>query len=71
MSNKMNASRREFLRKASLMSVVGSAGAPFALNLLTMGSAAAQSSDYKAIVCLFMSGGNDQANTVLATDSTS
>lgn len=71
MTEKMNASRREFLRKASLMSVVGSAGAPFALNLLTMGSAAAQATDYKAIVCLFMAGGNDQANTVLATDSTS
>lgn len=71
MTKELNASRREFLRKASMLSVVGSAGAPFALNLLTMGSAAAQATDYKAIVCLFMSGGNDQANTVLATDTTS
>jgi uncharacterized protein (DUF1501 family) len=55
-----------------MMSVVGTAGAPFALNLLTMGAAAAQTtSDYKAIVCLFMSGGNDHANMVLATDPTS
>lgn len=70
MTTKPNASRREFLRAASMMSMVGSAAAPFALNLATIGAAAAQSapSDYKAIVCLFMSGGNDHGNTVLATD---
>jgi uncharacterized protein (DUF1501 family) len=72
MTKSTNASRREFLRAASMMSVVGAAGAPFALNLLTMGAAAAQTtSDYKAIVCLFLAGGNDQANTVLATDPAS
>ncbi|MES2069726.1 MAG: DUF1501 domain-containing protein [Pseudomonadota bacterium] len=73
MPTKPNASRREFLRMASALSVVGTAGAPFALNLATMGSAAAQTapSDYKALVCLFMFGANDHANTVLATDSTS
>ncbi|NEX61667.1 DUF1501 domain-containing protein [Noviherbaspirillum galbum] len=74
MTKKINASRREFLRAASLMSVVGASGAPFALNLMTMAAASAQTapqSDYKAIVCLFFSGGNDHANTVLATDPTS
>lgn len=72
MTRKLNASRREFLRTASLLSVVGASSAPFALNLLTMGAAAAQSAlDYKAIVCLFFNGGNDHANTVLATDPTS
>lgn len=72
MTTKPNASRRQFLRAASLMSMAGTAGAPFALNLLTMGAAAAQTAgDYKAIVCLFLSGGNDHFNTVLATDPTS
>ncbi|RJF98159.1 DUF1501 domain-containing protein [Noviherbaspirillum saxi] len=72
MSRKIDASRRNFLRNASVMSLVGASGVPFALNLLTMGAAAAQTtSDYKAIVCLFLSGGNDHANTVLATDPTS
>ena len=73
MTRKINASRREFLRAASLMSVVGAAGAPFAFNLAAMSTAAAQTApgDYKAIVCLFLSGGNDHANTVLATDTTS
>ncbi|MFZ6645370.1 DUF1501 domain-containing protein [Undibacterium sp. TJN25] len=72
MSNKPNASRREFLRMASALSVAGTA-APFALNLAAMGSAAAQTApgDYKAIVCLFLFGANDHANTVLATDSSS
>jgi uncharacterized protein (DUF1501 family) len=72
MTRKINASRREFLRAASVMSVAGASAAPFALNLLTMGAASAQTaSDYKAIVCLFLAGGNDHANTVLATDPTS
>lgn len=73
MTNKINASRREFLRMSSMLSAVGVAGAPFALNLATVASAAAQNAPggYKALVCLFMFGANDHANTVLATDSTS
>jgi uncharacterized protein (DUF1501 family) len=66
------ATRREFLRKASILSgSVGAAGVPLALNLATIGSAVAQTADYKAIVCLFMYGGNDAANMVLPTDATS
>lgn len=68
------ASRRAFLRTASVLGgSIASAGAPFALNLATLGTAAAQTagSDYKALVCLFLFGGNDSANMVLPTDSTS
>jgi len=67
------ASRREFLRRASILSgSVGSAGLPFALNMATMGAAVAQTAgDYKAIVCLFMYGGNDSANMVLPWDDAS
>lgn len=66
------ASRREFLRKASILSgSVGAAGTPLALNLAAMGSAVAQTADYKAIVCLFLYGGNDAANMVLPTDTAS
>ncbi len=73
---KVNASRRQFLRVSSALSAagaLGSASLPFAVNLAAMGSAAAQSSpgDYKALICLFMYGANDHANTVLATDSAS
>jgi uncharacterized protein (DUF1501 family) len=64
------ASRRLFMRQSSALSLVAGAGAPLALNLLAAGSAAAQSAgDYRAIVCLFMFGGNDAFNMVLPTDS--
>lgn len=71
--NHHNASRRLFLRHAGAMaSLVGPAVAPFALNLSVMGTAAAQAApDYKALVCLFLFGGNDSLNMVLPTDTDS
>lgn len=73
MSNEIDLSRREFLRRASMMSAAGSIAAPFALNLFSMNVAAASTltSDYKALVCLFLAGGNDHNNTVIATDTPS
>jgi uncharacterized protein (DUF1501 family) len=45
--------------------------APWALNLAAAGSAAAQTAgDYKALVCIFMYGGNDNHNTVVPYDDT-
>jgi uncharacterized protein (DUF1501 family) len=59
--------RRRFL--GTLLAGAGSAAAPLALNLAAIGNAAAQSGDgYKALVCLYMTGGNDHFNTVLPTD---
>jgi uncharacterized protein (DUF1501 family) len=59
-----NIGRREFLRRAGAISAF--AGSPFAFNLATIGSAAAQSAgDYRAIVCVYLNGGNDQSNTVV------
>ncbi len=71
-----HASRRLFMQQAGALSMLTGAGTPLALNLLAAGSAAAQSSNpgaggYKAIVCLFMYGGNDAFNTVLQTDTAS
>jgi uncharacterized protein (DUF1501 family) len=66
----MNASRRAFLQRTSALSFAGAA-APWALNLAALGeSAAATASDYKALVCVFLYGGNDYANTVVPYDST-
>jgi uncharacterized protein (DUF1501 family) len=66
------ASRRLFLQQAGALSTLGVAGAPLALNLAAIGSAAAQTaSDYKALVCLFLFGGNDAFNMVLPTDAAS
>lgn len=72
--SKLNATRRQFLRTASVVGgSVGTAATPLALNLATLGSAAAQSNpgDYKAIVCIFLYGGNDANNMVLRTDADS
>ena len=71
--NRYDASRRLFLRHAGAMaSLLGPAAAPFALNLSALGTAAAQAApDYKALVCLFLFGGNDSLNMVLPTDSAS
>jgi uncharacterized protein (DUF1501 family) len=64
-----DASRRAFLRRAGALSLAGSA-APWALNLAAMAeAAAANASDYKALVCVFLYGGNDYANTLVPYDS--
>lgn len=64
----MRASRRQFLKTCSLLSVAGAAS-PFALNLAAIGAASAQSSPtYKALVCLFFYGGNDHTNTFIPYD---
>ncbi len=66
-----NASRRAFLQRASALSIAGSA-APWALNLAAIGeAAAANATDYKALVCVFLYGGNDYANTLVPYDTTS
>ena len=71
-TSRLDASRRRFLRTASVISgAVGPFAAPFALNLAGLNTAAAQSADYKAIVCLFLYGGNDASNMVLRTDAPS
>jgi uncharacterized protein (DUF1501 family) len=71
-TSRLDASRRRFLRTASVISgSVGTAASPFALNLAAMNTASAQAGDYKAIVCLFLYGGNDSSNMVLRTDALS
>jgi uncharacterized protein (DUF1501 family) len=65
------ASRREFLRRASALATLGAAS-PLAINLAAMSSAAAATAaDYKALVCIFLFGGNDAYNMVLPTDAAS
>ena len=61
-------SRRAFLRQAAALS---SAGLASHFDLISgIGAANAQTaSDYKALVCVFMFGGNDGNNTVIPLDS--
>ena len=68
-----NQSRRSFLKTTAALSVAQSA-APLALSLAGMGEAAALTApagDYKALVCVFLYGGNDYANTLIPYDQTS
>ncbi len=65
------ASRRAFLQRSAALSVAGAA-TPWALNLSAIGDAsAATASDYKALVCVFLYGGNDYANTLVPYDAAS
>mgnify|MGYP003337558285 CR=1 FL=1 len=58
--------RREVFRVAG-RTLLG-AGAAGALGRLGMVNAYAQGSSYKALVCVFMFGGNDANNTVIPID---
>ncbi|WP_395701621.1 DUF1501 domain-containing protein [Aquabacterium sp.] len=63
--------RRALLRRSALLGLAGSA-APWALNLSLLGDAAAATSgntDYKALVCVFLYGGNDHGNTLVPVDA--
>ncbi|MBL8327978.1 MAG: DUF1501 domain-containing protein [Rubrivivax sp.] len=63
------ASRREFLRHAASLSAYGAA-APLALQLSAMSAASAQTADdYRALVCIFLYGGNDSYNTLVPYDA--
>ncbi|HEV8689176.1 MAG TPA: DUF1501 domain-containing protein [Ideonella sp.] len=70
-----NPTRRALLRQGTALALAQPAlsglGA-FGLSLAAMGpAAAANSRGYKALVCLFLTGGNDAFNTLVATDSAS
>ena len=60
--------RRLLLQRGLQLGAMGVA-APLAINLAAIGEAAAfDNTDYKALVCIFLYGGNDHANTVVPYD---
>ena len=62
-------SRRAFLKRSAVLGMTGTA-APFVTSLAGIGEAAAgTASDYKALVCVFLYGGNDYANTLPPYDT--
>ncbi|HES77206.1 MAG TPA: DUF1501 domain-containing protein, partial [bacterium] len=63
--------RRAFLKRSAALGITG-ALAPWAMQLSMLGEAAAAQTtadDYKALVCVFFSGGNDYANTLVPFDT--
>ena len=65
--------RRAFLKRAGQLALSGTA-LPLAMNLAAMGEVAAFNApegDYKALVCVFLYGGNDHDNTVVPYDNAS
>ena len=62
-------SRRNFLKSTSALSLGTAAG--FATNLASFNAFAAETSGYKAMVCLFLFGGMDCHDTILPYDQTS
>ncbi len=73
MSDFNRSSRRAFVQRLGHLGLAGAA-APWALNLAAMSEAAAQSTstaDYKALVCVFLYGGNDHWHTLPPYDSAS
>jgi uncharacterized protein (DUF1501 family) len=73
MMNRFEQSRRQFLRTASFASMAGLRVSPFILGLNSMAAMAQGSApaDYRALVCVFLQGGNDGHGTVIATDQES
>lgn len=66
----LNHNRRNFLLNSGKLALLGTA-TPFISNLSLMNQAAAAgASDYKALVCIFLYGGNDYANTLIPYDDT-
>src|ERR1700735_5075392 len=65
-----NQSRRQFLRTASMASMAGFYVSPFFVELNSLAAMAQNNTapDYKALVCVFLQGGNDGHGTVIATD---
>jgi uncharacterized protein (DUF1501 family) len=71
--NKFERSRRQFLRTASMASMAGLSVSPFLLELNSLAAMAqgTGASGYRALVCVFLQGGNDGHGTVIATDPSS
>lgn len=69
MTKLTDTTRRALLQKMAALPVA-SVASPVALQLLGMANAAAQTaSDYKALVCVFLFGGNDHYNMVVPYDT--
>jgi uncharacterized protein (DUF1501 family) len=66
---KVHQSRRQFLRTASMASLAGFYVSPFFVELNSVAAMAqGAGADYRALICVYLQGGNDGHGTVIATD---
>src|SRR5271166_3490623 len=72
---KIDHSRRQFLKSASYAAMTGVTASPMLHSMRALAAmssqAAASATDYKALICLYLAGGNDGHGTLIATDSDS
>ena len=69
MTTKTFSGRREFLRGASALTALGLGARLNVLDVIPAAGAQAIT-DYKALVCVFLFGGNDGNNTLIPFDTT-
>src|SRR5215510_7236112 len=65
----MRLTRREFLRRSSC-SALGAAALASGIDRFGLVQAFAQGTSYRALVCIFLAGGNDGNNMVVPLDET-
>jgi uncharacterized protein (DUF1501 family) len=69
---KIDHSRRQFMKTASYAAMAGVTASPTLHSMRALAAmtshAAAPSSDYQALVCVYLQGGNDGHGTLIATD---
>jgi uncharacterized protein (DUF1501 family) len=69
---KIDHSRRQFMKTASYAAMGGVTASPLLHSMRALAAmtshAAAASSDYRALVCVYLQGGNDGHGTLIATD---
>jgi uncharacterized protein (DUF1501 family) len=69
-NNTFNSSRRRVLGAGGIGAI--NAAVPWGINLATLASANAQTiNDYRALVCIYLGGGNDHLNMVVPYDTSS
>jgi uncharacterized protein (DUF1501 family) len=72
---KIDHSRRQFLKTASYAAMTGVTASPLLHSMRALAAmssqTAASAGDYKALVCLYLQGGNDGHGTLIATDTDS
>jgi len=69
MNNEYNPQRRSFLKLSAGLTCLGMSGLGLGLGMLPRAARASQVNDYKALVCIYLAGGNDGNNLIVPLDS--